>query len=142
MKLTNPFCISARLLPALVIGGATLQLERLARRSPDNRQVFQWTIDLPNGKTSKGSDLRGGCGGSETLQEMFGALLSFLDAAGESFAYAERRGLSGADAMQGENCDLFPGPVVRWAAQHSDEIGMTRCEIEECAPHSLIDERA
>ncbi len=123
MKLTNPFHISARLLPALSIGGATIQLERLAIRSDDNRQVFRWTIDLPNGKASKGSDLRGGCGGRETFQEMFCTLLGFLDASAEG----------------GENEDLFPRQVVRWAKQNSDEIGMMRCGIEE-SKTALIEE--
>ncbi len=118
MTLTGPFSISSRLLPALTVGGATIQLERLAQRSDDNRDVFKWTLDLPGRKRPViGSDLRSGCGGCP-LQEAFESLLSFLAAAASSYP-------------DGENADLFPKAVCEWVQGCSDELSMLQCELQE-----------
>lgn len=114
MKLKQPFQISPRLLPALNIGGALVQLETLPARSSDNRTVYRWTIDLPGGAEFTGSDLRSGCGGG-SLQSGFQDLLTFL----------------GAFAEGGENADLFPEGLREWAESAADEIACLRCELEE-----------
>ena len=122
MKLSHPFQISARLLPSLVVSGATLQLEHVGW-TRDNRARFRWTIDFSAGGSCTGDDLKSGVGGCD-LQEAFASLLSFLSACGESWQH------SGVD---GENSDLFPPEVADWAAQNSDELSMLACEIEENA---------
>lgn len=120
MTLNPPFKISSRLLPALEVGGATIQLE-ICGGTHDGSTRYRWTIDLPDGSEHSGTDLKSGCGGGD-LQSGFESLLNFLGAAAESWRY---RG------TEGENSDLFPQPVVEWAAQNSDELSMLACEIEE-----------
>ncbi len=121
MILNSPFLISSRLLPALQVGGATIQLEYSKRDGRDSRTRYQWTIDLPNGQEFTGDDLQSWCQGG-SLQNGFASLLSFLSAAAESFRYK---------GMDGENADLFPATVVEWAAKNSDELSMLSLEIEE-----------
>jgi len=127
MQLKSPFLITSRLMAGLEIGGATLQLERLPHRDDENRDVFKWTVDLPDGTEHNGADLRSGYGGC-SMQEAFESLLSFLNAAGESFNYAERHG---EDGMSGENSDCFPFAVTQWASGHTDLIDMTAMELQE-----------
>lgn len=123
MKLHAPFSISSRLLPALKVGDGVIQLERAGNSGG-------WRIDIPAGEFSE-ADLKSGAGG-EALQQMFATLLDFLSAAAESYGYGLRTG------CPGENVDLFPEPVVEWAYQHSDEIQMLRCEIEESGGSPLL----
>lgn len=134
MILHPPFMITSRLLPGLKIGNAYVQLAYAKRQDDrEGRVKYQWTIDLPDGQEYSDNDLRSGandCGGS--LQEGFASLLSFLGAAAESRQYADRTG------RKGENEDLFPSPVVRWASENADEISMLSCEIEETS--NLIEE--
>lgn len=52
-------------------------------------------------------------------------LLAFLDACAESRRYSRHSG------QEGENLDLFPDNVGEWAEANSDEIAMTKLEIEE-----------
>lgn len=125
MKLLSPFSISARLLPALSIGGATIQLEYSKTPGDNGRARYQYTIDLPKGKPFIANDLQSGCGGGD-LQEGFSSLLSFLGAAGE----AERGD---------ENADLFPARVCKWAKENADEISLIQIEIEE-SKEKLIQE--
>lgn len=121
MRLSSPFFISSRLLPALRIAGATIQLDYSRRPGRDGRTRYEWTIDLPNGKSFTANDLQSGCGGG-SLTEGFISFLSFLSACAESYA---RRGIDG------ENADLFPVQVAEWAATYSDEIAMAQIELEE-----------
>lgn len=133
MILRSPFFISSRLLPALQIAGATIQLDYSRRPGRDGRTVsqgetkvrsrtrYEWTIDLPSGKSFTASDLQSGCDGG-SLTEGFLSFLSFLSACAESYA---RRGIDG------ENADLFPVQVAEWAATYSDEIAMAQIELEE-----------
>lgn len=123
MTLKQPFQISARLLPALNIGGAWVQLESLPKRDAENRTVYRWTIDLPGGAEFTGQDLRSGCGGG-SLQSGFESLLSFL----------------GAFAEGGENADLFPEGLREWAESAADEIACTACELEESHSPAIIDD--
>lgn len=130
MKLHSPFLISSRLLPALQIGGAWIQLEY--SHTVLNRDHYRHTIDLPSGESFSDSDLSGHGG----LQEMFCSLLSFLDAAAESYRYH----MDYDKAVEADsNATLFPREVVEWAYQNSDEISMTRLEIEE-SETALIEE--
>jgi len=130
MTLNPPFAISARLLPALVIGGATISIERISI-TPDNRDRFQYFIDLIDGKQCSGDDLRSGCGGG-SIQSTFVSLLSFIDAFAEAHFYQLRSG------RKSENADLFPTELAQWACENSDEISMIRLEIEEARNGSLI----
>lgn len=120
MELHSPFSISARLLPCLRIGTVDLQLQYV-RTTGEGRAVYRWTIDGIGRKSYSGEDLKSGCQGC-TLQEMFGSFLSFLGAAAESYRYRGKNG---------ENADLFPLAVSKWAAQNSDEISMLGMEVEE-----------
>ena len=132
MILHPPFSISSRLLPALVVGGATISFER-----------GQFIIDLPDGTEHTVTDLhppRGRVKGhndtpERLLASMFGALLSFLSACAESRAYARRRG---KDEMEGDNSDLFPSHVGEWAESCSDDLSCLQLEIEE-SDHDLIE---
>lgn len=141
MLLNSPFFISSRLLPALSVGDATIQLEYSRNPGRDGRTRYTWTIDLPDSKSFTASDLQSGAGGGD-LKEGFISLLSFLSACGESFAY---RGFDGAACgpslteSDGENSDLFPLEVAEWAAANQDEIAMARFEIEE-SEEELIEE--
>lgn len=129
MKLSSPFSIGSRLLPSLAIGDGAISLEYIGESS--GRMTFRWYIDIPAGQFSA-ADLKSGMQGCST-QEMFGTLLSFLGAAAESYAYGMRTG------NPGENADLFPAPVVEWAYQHSDEIGMVQSEIEDSGAELIVD---
>ena len=122
MTLYAPFSISSRLMPAIVVADGTISLERTGT-SHDGRDEYTVHVDIPSGSFSE-RGFRSGCGGAST-QEMFGALLSFLSAAAESHNYRTRTG------RPGENEDLFPAPVVEWAAQNADEISMIALKIEE-----------
>lgn len=142
MILHGPFKIGSNLRPCLMIGGAELSLS-WERTNGEGRDVYRWELYLPRGLSGKGkraktfvaADLKTGCQGGG-LQEMFGALLSFLGAAAESLYWCEREGRKvGPD----DNASLFPLPVVKWARDNSDELDMLRCEIEERG-ETLIEE--
>lgn len=132
MLLHPPFEISSRLLPALRVGGAVIQVEYSKRPGRDGRVRYQYTIDLPDGREYVADDLQSGCGGG-TLQEGFESLLCFLGACGESVNYQTRTG------GEGENADLFPDFVAEWASQNTDELAMVQCGIEE-SETELIEE--
>lgn len=124
MKLTilPPFCITARLQPGLKIGDDWISGKILTRR-PDGRTVYCFVLDIGK-KSYKVKDILSGCSGG-SLQEGFRSLLSFLGAAAEGKSYEERTG------RESENSKLFDKKIVRWAQQHSDELGSLQCELEE-----------
>lgn len=129
MQLLSPFIISARLAPALSVGGATLSF---------NSNNF--IIDLPNGEEHVITDFHfaPGCRGDSAgkrLQDGFASILSFLSACAESRQYAVRNGKS---PMEGENSDLFPENVGQWAEENSDEIAMLSFELEESGQEFII----
>lgn len=124
MKLHAPFSISARLMPALVVGGATISLEIGPTPTRDGRARYIGWIDLPDGSEHEVTDLASGVGGG-TLQRGFASLCCFLSAAAESRMYRERSN------RKGENEDLFPPAVVEWACSCSDELSMLECDLEE-----------
>lgn len=121
MILRSPFFISSRLLPAIKVGGGTIQLQYSDLSDTEGRTRYKWVVDLESGKSFSGNDLRSGVGGGN-LKEGFISLLSFLSACGESFA---RHG------EEGENSDLFPLEVAKWAADNCEEISFALFEIEE-----------
>ncbi len=125
MKLSAPFQISSRLMPALNVGGAWLSLE-IGDQTRSGRFRYEGWIDLPDGTEYPIEDLRSGVGTAD-LQSGFSSLLSFLGAAAESYRYSMHNG------RPGENQDLFPPAVVEWAYGCSDELSMLQCEIDEAS---------
>lgn len=126
MKLNSPFIITPRLMAGLKIGGAFISIGT-GQRNSEGRTEYGCFIDLPDGSSHEIDDLKSGCQGGE-LQEGFVSLLSFLGACAESRSHAER---VGKNPMDGENSDLFPEAVGKWAQENDDEIAMMGCEIEE-----------
>lgn len=124
MKLLAPFEISARLMPAVHVGGAYLSLNISGRQTSDGRDIYEAYIDLADGSEHEVTDLQSGCQGGSVRDGMI-ALLSFLTAAAESRHYRESTG------RVGENEDLFPPAIVEWACSCSDELSMLEYEIEE-----------
>lgn len=123
MTITQPCQITSRLLPGVRIGDAELSIEYAKRPGHEGRTRYQWHLDIPAGEFA-GDDLQSGAQGG-SLQSGLASLLSFLGAAGEAYAYQMRTG------HESDNADLFPAPVMEWAHQYSDELGMLACEIEE-----------
>lgn len=111
------------------INGASLSLWKSKKKNAERRIIFGYEISLPCGFKYRAYDLKSGaCGVGGTPNEGMGNLLGFLSAAGESFNYAERKGL---DGMEGENSDLFPREITEWAANNSDELTMVGLDLEE-----------
>lgn len=123
MKLQSPIIITPRLMPGLQIGKAFISLGD-GPRNAEGRTQYGCFIDLPDGSEYLIDDLRSGCQGG-TIQEGLASLLAFLGAAAESYGYRMRTG------RMGDNEDLFAAPVVEWAYQNSDEIGMLEIELSE-----------
>ena len=124
MILKSPFFISAGLNAAIKVGGAEIEMEEFGY-DRDDRTIYAYRIALPDGTIHESHDLKSGCGRTPPLQEMFSTLLSFMGACGESLSYASRTG------KEGENADLFPLPVAKWCAAHSDELSMLQLELDE-----------
>ncbi len=122
MKLHNPFIITPRLMAGLQIGKAFISMGQ-GERNSEGRTQYGVYIDLPDGSEHEITDLLSGCQGGD-LQSGFASLLSFLGAAAESYNY---------EGEDGENVDLFPLPVTKWAAENSDDISILGLEIEETA---------
>lgn len=117
MKLSYPFSISARLLPAIAIGigpeAVTVSLDRSG-----------FVMDGPFGEHKvTGLRLSPMC---RTVESAFETPLSFMSAAAESYRYAERKG---KDGMEGENSDLFPREVTEALAQVSGELECVQCDL-------------
>jgi hypothetical protein len=116
MKLSAPFLISARLLPAVSIGKGGEQIT--VSLSPSG-----FILDGPFGE-HRVTDLT--LRGNPSMESAFETLLSFMSAAAESFRY---RG------MDGENADLFPAEVTEAIAQVSSELECVWFELH-CAVES------
>ena len=123
MKLSAPFLISARLLPAVSIGKGQEQVT--VSLSPSG-----FILDGPFGE-HKVTDLT--LRGNPSMESAFETLLSFMSAAAESFRYK---------GMDGENADLFPAPVTEAIAQVSSELECVHFEIQSAieAEESLVTE--
>lgn len=128
MILHAPFSISARLLPSLEIGDATISIEPIGIAG--HRTQLRYFIDLPDGSTYAADDLSLGMGGD--LVEGFASLLSFLSACAESRAYGRR------NRTIGENSDLFPDNVGEWAESISDELDILAFELETASPNTPL----
>lgn len=126
MTLHPPFCISARLMPGLKVGGAYISLGN-GPRNAENRTQYQCFIDLPDGTEHEITDLASGCGGG-TVQGGFESLLTFLGAAAESYKYND---CDWSKIDREDNATLFPQPVTEWAYENSDEISVLEIEISE-----------
>ena len=123
MKLSAPFLISARLLPAVSIGKGSEQITVSLSHSG-------FILDGPFGEHEV-TDLT--LRGNPSMESAFETLLSFMSAAAESFRY---RG------MDGENADLFPAPVTEAIAQVSSELEYVHFEIQSAieSEESLVTE--
>jgi hypothetical protein len=116
MKLTPPFVISPRLLPAIRIGDGWLSL--------DSGGVFR--LDAP-GIEHTVTDYRPAPGSD--MRRMFDDMLSFLGAAAESYRHRVFvRRLS--EPMDDSNESLFPSEVVEWAYQNDSEIQCAQMDLE------------
>jgi hypothetical protein len=114
MRLTHPFQISARLLPALRIGDRSW----LSWSWAD----YRFYLDTP-GFEYEITDFRAGPGSG--TQEVFESILAFMEAAAESREYRIRTG------TEAENEDLFPPHIVDWIMDNKSEIEMLRYDLEE-----------
>ena len=123
MKLSAPFLISARLLPAVSIGKGSEQITVSLSHSG-------FILDGPFGEHEV-TDLT--LRGNPSMESAFETLLSFMSSAAESFRY---RG------MDGENADLFPAPVTEAIAQVSSELECVHYEIQSAieSEESLVTE--
>ena len=132
--LSDPFIISARLLPALKVGNGTLSLASAAWND-ERRLEFGFYLDTPDFEYFD-DNLQSGCGGCEMV-EAFENFLGFLEAAVESYCYEQRH--LGA---KGENTDLFPSYVVEWAAAQTflEEARCSICDEEGLTLNHLIEE--
>ena len=117
-----PFIVGPRLTPALQVAGATLSLLGIERSG--KRQRARFVLDL-DGAEYTDESLHSGVQGFRSTVEAFESYLSFLGACAESVRYADRTGRG----EPGENADLFPVPVARWAADNADEIAMIRLDL-------------
>lgn len=117
MTLLPPFCISARLAPALKIGDAWLSFDK-----------GQFVIDLPDGSEHTIKDYYPGLSASRSLPLQFADILFFLFICAESRSYGQR---TKGDPMAGENSDLFPENVGQWAESASGELSILQQDIEE-----------
>lgn len=124
MTLHSPFEISARLLPAVKIGDSHISI-KFDGSTREGRTRFKYYIDSQTFEHSA-SDLKSGCQGG-SLESGMESLLSFLEAAAESYRYRGCVYTGDPD----DNSSLFPKEVTEWAYQNSDQIGMVRLEIEE-----------
>lgn len=112
MKLSPPFCISARLLPALKIGDSWLSFDMdtvtFHLDTPD------WEETIVDFRPAPGSNVQG----------CFEAVLSFMDAAAEAQRSLDQGRFT-------DNGDLFDPVLMRWCQENADEIGQLRFELEE-----------
>lgn len=123
MILQDPVVITSRLKPGVMIGGTEISIDWSGRPGNRGRLRAEYWIDIGE-QSYHNDDLQTGCGGG-SLRELLGNLLSFLSARGESVNHGTRTG------RQGENADLFPEFVGKWAAANEDALGCAQCEIEE-----------
>jgi len=122
MKLSSPFFISSRLLPAVKVGeSTTISLEY--RETTQGRDVYVYYIDSDK-FSYEGDELKTGCQGGG-YQEAMISLLSFLSASAESYSYQTQ--------TWSENVGLFPPNVMEWVYQMRNEIQMLSIELEEAS---------
>jgi hypothetical protein len=127
MILRNPVCITPRLMAGVRVGDSYVSIAYAGRNWRSGKQNFRYCIDIP-GHEHEGTDLEGHGG----LQTNLAALLGFLSACGDSYAYSLSTG------TPGENTDLFPPQVAEWCYQNLDELSLLSLELEETG--ELIEE--
>lgn len=133
MKLLAPFIISARLAPALRVGDATLSLIGTAPRPSDGpgamllgpRIGATLVLDFADGTEYECDDLQSGCGGFNSVVDIFETFLSFMSAAAEAVNFTARTGVD-ADGL-----DMFPPHVMRWAADNVSAIEYAQCDLQD-----------
>ena len=125
MKLNSPFIIGPRLCPSVQIGSGSDSLFLSLDESG-------FILDGSFGE-HRIRDFRPGMG-RHSVESLFESILSFMEAAAESFRYAER---NGKDGMEGENSGLFPKEVTECLAKLSDELGMIRFEIADAIENEV-----
>lgn len=113
------------------IGDASIWVSTVSGQS-SLRAVIEYSITgWVNGEwmTDHGSDITVLRRTSDalTVQEGYAALLSFLSAAGESYARSMRERMLLTDT---ENGDLFAKSVAEWAHMYADEIDVARMDID------------
>ena len=120
METYSPFIISARLLPAVSVAGATISIEPTRGRNRDGKPEWRWFVDLPGGREFDGAELWGWGDAGAMLE----TLLAFMGACGESVNYRDRHGSGG------DNAELFPPEVAEWCSQNSDELAVAAFDCE------------
>lgn len=106
--------ISSRLTPAVTVGDSVISIH------PIGAERWEYWIDMPDGKSHHGDDLRG----RGDARAMMVSLLGFMGACGESYAYNMRTG------KRGENLDLFPPDVAEWCYLNNDELSVIADELD------------
>lgn len=138
MQIQSPFIIGPRLLPALKVGGAILSLELDGSQSLDGRDIAEFTLDMPDGTMYVDRELKSGCQGFRSPVDAFESFLSFMSACVESLEYANYS----ADGEVGENADLFPRHIGKWALNNKYAIEEMICELTDedgTVRHELIE---
>lgn len=121
LKMSGPFKISARLLPAIEIDKCWISFDA-------SKNYFHF--DFADGqehteKTWNAGAMRRAHDGAY-VQSAFESILSFLSACGESYRYKMSNPKS-----EPENLDLFPEFMHEWCYSNSDEFIMLECELQE-----------
>ena len=124
MEIKNPCIITSRLCAGLEFDDGTISIEYSDKPGVEGRTRYKYYLDIM-GFEHEDDDLQSGCGGG-TLQEGLESLLGYLAAAAESYRY--NMGKKKADR---DNEKSFPPEIMEWAYQHSDEISMFECELQE-----------
>lgn len=134
MLINYPCIITARLLPGIKVGDATISIE-YGDWTNDGRIGYRYYIDFSAGyeiREYTGNDLSSGVGGG-SLQSGLESLLGFLGACGESVKYGDTNDPD-------SNANLFPTAVAQWAAENSDDLAIACCELEETA-NAIIEDQ-
>lgn len=124
MKLHAPFVITARLLPGLRVGDATLSLDGTSHM-PSGRTRAVMILDFPDGSEYRDDTLSSGLQGFDSVVDIFESYLSFLSSAAESVGYEARTG------RKSGNGSLFPPHIMQWAADNSSVIEAAHCDLRD-----------
>lgn len=118
MIVPQPMYITARLEAGLKLpDGSVVSVFAIAGKD------FGYRVENAEGRTLEvGRDLRSPM--AEDYAGVMGALLAFLAAAGEGYAYEMRGG------RKSDNTGLFNAATTEWAYQNSDELTLARMELE------------
>jgi hypothetical protein len=116
-----PLFISSRLMAAYRIENVGILHLHTLGRDDEGRVRYRYVIEDADGvELEDGDDLRSGVGASLDYPATMATLLAFLEHAAES-----------NEANGGDGDHLFAWPVIEWARQHSDELGVARLDLDE-----------